>query len=44
MKHKKGFYEKCIKRPQDFLCALLACIVLSPVGRLFRRYLNSGKE
>ena len=21
MKHKKGFYEKCIKRPQDFLCA-----------------------
>lgn len=31
MKHKKGFYEKCIKRPQDFLCALLACIVLSPV-------------
>lgn len=31
MKHKKGFYEKYIKRPQDFLCALLACIVLSPV-------------
>ena len=31
MEHKKGFYEKCIKRPQDFLCALLACIVLSPV-------------
>lgn len=31
MKHKKGFYEKYIKRPQDFLCALLALIVLSPV-------------
>lgn len=29
--HKKGFYEKYIKRPQDFLCALLALIVLSPV-------------
>ena len=31
MGHKKGFFEKHIKRPQDFLCALLACIVLSPV-------------
>ena len=31
MEHKKGFYEKYIKRPQDFLCALLAGIVLSPV-------------
>lgn len=29
--HKKGFYEKYIKRPQDFLCALLATILLSPV-------------
>ena len=29
--HKKGFYEKYIKRPQDFLCALAAIIVLSPV-------------
>ena len=29
--HKKGIYEKFIKRPQDFLCALLATIVLSPV-------------
>lgn len=29
--HKMGFYEKCIKRPQDFLCALAAIIVLSPV-------------
>jgi lipopolysaccharide/colanic/teichoic acid biosynthesis glycosyltransferase len=30
-KHKQGFYEKFIKRPQDFICALLALIVLSPV-------------
>ena len=31
-KHKPyGPYEKYIKRPQDFLCALLAAIVLSPV-------------
>lgn len=31
-KHKPyGSYEKCIKRLQDFLCALLAVIVLSPV-------------
>ena len=29
--HRKGFYEKYIKRPQDFCCALLAIIVLSPV-------------
>lgn len=29
--HKQGFYEKFIKRPQDFLCALAALIVLSPV-------------
>ena len=29
--HKKGIYEKFIKRPQDFLCALAAIIVLSPV-------------
>ena len=26
-----GLYEKYIKRPQDFLCALAALIVLSPV-------------
>ena len=26
-----GVYEKYIKRPQDFICALLAIIVLSPV-------------
>lgn len=31
MGHKKGFYEKYIKRPQDFCCALLAFVVLSPV-------------
>ena len=31
MKHKKGFYEKYVKRLQDFLCALLALIALSPV-------------
>lgn len=32
MKHKPyGTYERFIKRPQDFLCALLATIVLSPV-------------
>lgn len=30
-KHKKGFYEKYIKRSQDFLLALLALILLSPV-------------
>lgn len=29
--HEQGFYEKYIKRPQDFLCALLALIILSPV-------------
>ena len=31
MRHKKGIYEKYIKRLQDFTCALLALIVLSPV-------------
>ncbi len=32
MKHKPyGPYERFVKRPQDFLCALLAIIVLSPV-------------
>lgn len=30
-KHKKGFYERFIKRPQDFLCAFVALVVLSPV-------------
>ena len=32
MKHRPyGPYERWIKRPQDFLCALLAVTVLSPV-------------
>ena len=31
MNHKKSIYEKYIKRPQDFFCALLAMIILSPV-------------
>ena len=32
MAHKPyGIYEKYIKRPQDFMCALAATIVLSPV-------------
>lgn len=30
-KRKMGFYEKYIKRPLDFCCALAALIVLSPV-------------
>lgn len=29
--HKRGFYEKYIKRFQDFICALTAIIILSPV-------------
>lgn len=29
--HKPGFYERYIKHPQDFLCALAAVVVLSPV-------------
>lgn len=29
--HRKGFYERFIKRPQDFLCSLIALIILSPV-------------
>ena len=31
LKHKQGFYEKYVKRPQDFLCSGVAAIVLSPV-------------
>ena len=31
MAHKQGFYEKYVKRPQDFVLSLLAIIVLSPV-------------
>lgn len=30
-RRKCGVYEKYIKRPQDFLCALIALILLSPV-------------
>lgn len=29
--HKQGFYEKYIKRTQDFLCASAALVVLSPI-------------
>ena len=29
--HKKGFYEKYIKRPQDIVLSLIAMIILSPV-------------
>lgn len=29
--HKQGFYEKYIKRPQDFCCAVLGTVVLSPI-------------
>ena len=29
--HHQNFYEKHIKRPQDFLCAALALAVLSPI-------------
>lgn len=31
VKHRQGFYEKYLKRPQDFLCALIAINILSPV-------------
>lgn len=31
MKVKKGIYEKYIKRPQDFICALFAFIALIPI-------------
>ena len=29
--HKKGFYEKFIKRIQDIVCACIAIIILSPI-------------
>ena len=29
--HEKGFYEKYVKRPQDFILSLIALILLSPV-------------
>lgn len=31
MKHKKGFYEKFIKTPQDVILSAIALIVLSPI-------------
>lgn len=31
MAHKQGIYEKYVKRPQDFLCALAATVGLSPI-------------
>lgn len=31
MAHRQGFYERFVKRPQDFLCALAATVCLSPV-------------
>ena len=31
MAHQQGIYEKYIKRPQDFLCALAATVGLSPI-------------
>lgn len=31
MTHKQGVYEKYVKRPQDFVCALLALIIFSPL-------------
>lgn len=31
MREKQGFYEKYIKRPQDFLLSSLALVLLSPV-------------
>lgn len=30
-KTKHGFYEQYVKRPQDFVCALLALLILSPL-------------
>ena len=31
MAHTQGFYERYIKRPQDFICASAALLLLSPV-------------
>ena len=31
MKHKKGIYERYVKRPQDFCLSLMAVVILSPV-------------
>lgn len=31
MRRKQGFYEICMKRPVDFICALCGMVVLSPI-------------
>ena len=31
MAHRRGIYERFVKRPQDFVCALLAMVCLSPI-------------
>jgi len=31
MRPQKSFYERFIKRPQDFFCALAAIVALAPV-------------
>ena len=31
MRRKRGFYEACMKRPLDFICALCGIVVLSPI-------------
>lgn len=31
MAHRQGIYERFVKRPQDFCCALAATVLLSPV-------------
>ena len=45
MAHRQGIYERYVKRPQDFLCALAATVGLSPVmlvtAALVRRNLGS---
>ena len=45
MAHEQGIYERYVKRPQDFLCALAATVGLSPVmlvtAALVRKNLGS---
>lgn len=45
MTHHQGIYERYVKRPQDFLCALTATVGLSPVmlvtAALVRKKLGS---
>ena len=31
MRRKRGFYEACMKRSLDFICALCGIVVLSPI-------------